>query len=120
MTMEETVAVALSTLTSEVYPGHAPLDYQVPVVIYNRLSTTPADDLDDDSQTGFASFQIDVYDHSLSGAMTMAGSVRQVVRSISDDVVQSVTFTDQANMLDQTTATTLYRVKMDFSLFGIV
>lgn len=117
--MIETQLVAwLQNLAPQIYPGAAPLEYSTPCVVYNRIATDPLDDLEGWTGKGWVSIQIDVYDTSYLTAKTLAASIRDRMLAWEDDVVQAVTWSGETDLIDQTTATTLYRTMLTFSLYA--
>lgn len=108
----------LADLCPHLYPGAAPLDYDCPAVIYNRITTDAEDDLDGWTGTGWASFQIDVYDPDFITAKTLAADIRDRMIEWDDDYVGAVSWTGEHDLIDQTTDTALYRTMMTFRLFA--
>ena len=118
--LEEVVAGVLMTITTETYPIMAPLDHALPALIYTRVNTTPHIDLDDEDDSGRALFRIDCYARTISAAKATAKSVRVAFRNFTSDEVQSVTLRNEFSMIDQSTPVRLYRVSLDFDVFGDV
>jgi len=107
----------LKTLCPNVYPGAAPLDYQRPCIVYNRIKTDPTRDLDDSDDTATVTFQIDTYSTLQTEAISLARSVRDSMKAWQDDDVQCAAYTARQDMIDNTTETQLYRVMHYFEVF---
>ena len=117
--MLETALVAwLDDLAPNLYPLAAPLDYATPAVVYSRVSTQDEMDLDGGNDMGWIVMQLDVYDPSYLTAKELAHDIRDRLLSWDDDVVHAVTYTNETDIIDETTDTSLYRVMMTFLLFA--
>ncbi len=118
--MEALIYTRLIAVAANVYPGKAPLGFFQPAVIYNRVTTTPNSNLDDDDDTGTVRFQIDVYDESLFTAQAQARSIRSALKSWSAGTISHTSFRDEMVMIDETTSTSLFRIKLVFDIVGII
>lgn len=118
--IEETIYARIRECASNVYPMIAPRDYATPTVVYNRIDTSPTMSYDNDEENGVVTMQVDVYDTSYKSAKSLAKSIRQHLRAWveEDGSIQSCLWSNEIDMVDDTTPTTLYRVMMRFRVFG--
>lgn len=108
----------LKTVAQNVYYLQAPANYRVPCVVYNRVSTDPTRDVsDDDQDTAFAEFQIDVYSPDSFQAETLAKTIRTNLKEWQNSDVGCVAYTNKLSSVDQTTDVALYRVMTFFRMF---
>lgn len=114
--IETQLVTWLQDLAPNIYPGAAPLDYSTPAVVYNRIATTPEDDLQGWTGEGWVSFQIDVYDPGYRTAKELAAEIRDRMLAWEDDVVQAVSWSGETDLIDETTDTPLYRTMLTFTL----
>lgn len=110
----------LETLAPNLYPIVAPLDYERPAVIYNIINTDPVSDLDSGADLAFIKLRIDVYDASYIDSKTLAKAIRDDLEAWMDDDVEGVTWTDETDMIDDTTDLRLYRTMLTFSVLAAV
>ena len=116
--IEEKLYARLQTVAANVYPLVAPLGYNSPAVVYNRVGTDSVRDLTDDAQTkSFVTFQIDTYSPRYLEAETLARTIRNNLKAWEDPDVELVAYTDKHSSVDNTTQTQLYRVMTFFQVF---
>lgn len=116
--IEAALTAKLLTLTGNVYQSAAPRGFTTPVVVFTRINTDPADDLDGSPDQAFALFQIDTYHEDGLAAANLATNIRHALCAWSDGTVAGVSFHDERFWTDDTTTTRLYRVCQDFLVFA--
>lgn len=115
--IEKLLTARLKTLTLNVYPNAAPTDYKTPCVVYQVLDTETFNDLDSFASDAFVTIMLAISSPVYSEAKTLAASVRNNMQEWNEDGVQSVSWIDETNAVDNTTATTLHRVMLFFKFF---
>jgi hypothetical protein len=108
----------LLTVCPNVYPGAAPVGYKRPCVIYNRISTDPTRNLDDDDETATVTFQIDVYSALQTEALQLSANIRANMKAWQDPDIECVAYTSRQSMIDNTTEVQLFREMTFFELFA--
>lgn len=118
--MEAQLYAKIKERATNVYPMVAPRDYATPTIVYNRIDTSPTMTYDNDEDNGVVTFQVDVYDTSYKSAKALAKVIRRHLRTWVevDGSIQSCLWSNEIDMVDDTTPTTLYRVMMRFRVFG--
>jgi len=116
--LEATLFKRLKTLAPNLYPGAAPEKYKTPAVIYNRIDTDPARDLDGETGQSFIIAQIDVYDRDYLTSKNVAKNIRVNLTAWEGDEVQAVSWVGENDSIDNTTPVSLYRTRMTFVIFG--
>ncbi len=116
--IEALLDARLLTITPNVYPGAAPLHYQRPCAIYNRIGTEPTRDLDDDDPTAIITFQIDVYSTLQNEAITIARAIRDSMKAWDEGDIQCVAYTARQDMVDNTSEIQLFRVMQFFEIMA--
>lgn len=93
------------------------MNYITPAVVYTRVKTDPANDLDGSPVDGFAMFQISVYDPSHLSALELASTIRRSLCAWTSETVQGVTFQDERGFPDDTSQTRHYHVSQDYMIY---
>ena len=113
MTIEATIQSALGTLVSgRCYPLIAPDSVAKPYIIYQIISDVQFNDLDGFAGLSQKRCQIDVYHTSYGAVKTLAASIKT---SMATALSQSVHLSSRDL---HETDTQLYRISMDFSVWG--
>ena len=114
---ETSLVSRLSPLAANLYPLVAPKDYVTPACVYNRSDTAPTSDFAPGTTNAQIWLQIDVYDLTYLGAKSLAESIRKYLETWSDNEVQAVQWTNEHDMIDNTTETELYRTMLSFTAY---
>jgi hypothetical protein len=116
--LEAALVARLSTLAPNLYPLEAPLNYEQPCVVYNRLMTKPVEDLSPIYENAWIYVQVDVYDEDFLTAKQLAEDIRKNLTAWSDQDVQCVKWQDEQDGIDTTTKVTLYRTMLRLVVFA--
>jgi hypothetical protein len=117
--IEAKLYARLKTVAANVYPLAAPKGYKSPAVIYQRVTTVPDRDLDEDlHEEAWIDFQIDVYSPSHIEALTLAKTIRTCMKTWQDEDVHTVAYISFDDTIDNTTEVPLYRVIAFYKLYA--
>lgn len=117
--METKLYTRLTEVAANVYPLIAPRDFSTPAIVYNRIDTSPLQTFDNDMEDGSVTMQVDIYDKTYKGMKTQARAIRKHLRAWvdADDGIKACLWTNEMEMVDDTTATKLYRTMLRFRIF---
>jgi hypothetical protein len=115
--LETSLVARLAPITTALYPLVAPKNYATPCVVYNRSDTKPVADLKIGTDAAKVWLQVDVYDVTYLGAKALADMIRKNLEMWVDVEVQAVSWTNEQDMIDETTETMLYRAMLSFEVF---
>ncbi|MDG2532070.1 DUF3168 domain-containing protein [Sphingomonas sp. HITSZ_GF] len=115
--IETLLANRLETVAANVYPDVAPMSYQTPCVVYQRIDTETINDLDGGSDQAFVTFQISISSPRILEAKILARNVRNSLRTWIDDDVEAVSWINEHSTVDNSTDVALHRVLLFFRFF---
>lgn len=94
-----------------VFPNLAPHNVQTPYVVYARVSSSPENTLADGAPVANTRLQVDCFDATYAGALTLAGAVKAAMKN---SVITHLLLLEQDQFEPEAS---LHRVILDFSIW---
>ena len=111
----------LKTITANVYPNVAPIDYALPCAVYQVLQTEVVTDLDGSiAYEGYVTVQISISSEKYGQAKLIARSIRNSLIAWDSPEIQATEWIDEHMMADTTTQSTIHRALLFFKFFCAV